>query len=146
MQYFNSTDIQSWERFYRANLLSCLSGYKPAMLVGTVSTGGTFNVALFQNIVHLGANPALIGLINRPRQATPHTLANIEATGCFTLNTVHQGMQQAAHQTSAKYNELTSEFTVTGLTPQLRDGFVAPYVQQSVISLGLTVQQIVPIT
>ncbi|MCU0334328.1 MAG: flavin reductase [Chitinophagaceae bacterium] len=145
MAEYSAADLAGMERFYRANLLSALSGPKAAMLVGTSSPEGRHNLALFQNIVHLGANPALIGLINRPREATPHTLAHIESTGWYTLNSVHPHLLRQAHQTSAKYNDDTSEFDATGLTPLLRPGIPAPFVAESLVQVALQLVEIMPI-
>lgn len=143
--HLNAADLADMERFFRANLLSALSGPKAAMLVGTTSPEGRHNLALFQNVVHLGANPALIGLINRPREATPHTLAHIESTGWYTLNSVHSALLQQAHQTSAKYDDYTSEFAATGLTPLLLPGIPAPFVAESRLRVALQLVEIVPI-
>jgi flavin reductase (DIM6/NTAB) family NADH-FMN oxidoreductase RutF len=83
MNIFSTTDIQNWERFYRANLINSLTGFKSASLIGTQNAVGKTNLAIFSSIFHIGSDPALVGYINRPRKAAPHTLANIEATACL---------------------------------------------------------------
>jgi flavin reductase (DIM6/NTAB) family NADH-FMN oxidoreductase RutF len=137
-------DLQRMERFFRANLLSGISGIKPAMLVGT-KNNGVANLALFQNIVHLGANPALIGIINRPREATTHTLENIEQTGWFSLNSVHASFVEAAHQTSAKYHSNESEFVEAKLTEIHKEGIPVPFVNESHIKIALQLEEVIPI-
>jgi flavin reductase (DIM6/NTAB) family NADH-FMN oxidoreductase RutF len=144
MLQFTSDELQRMDRFYRANLLSAVSGIKPTMLVGT-KNNGIANLALFQNIVHLGANPALIGIINRPREATTHTLENIEQTGWFTLNSVHASFVEAAHQTSAKYASGISEFEATELTEMYLDGIPVPFVKESHLHIALQLEEIMPI-
>lgn len=146
MQSFSSSAIRGWERFYRAHFINSLSGFKSASLIGTVSAAGIPNLALFSNIVHIGADPALIGFINRPREAAPHTLSNIEATGIYTMNHIHAGMVQQAHQTSARYPEGTDEFTATGLTALYREGCRAPFVAESRIQFSLQLKEIIPVT
>ncbi|MBC7867587.1 MAG: flavin oxidoreductase, partial [Gloeobacteraceae cyanobacterium ES-bin-316] len=84
MKHFSINEIKGWERFYRSNFINCLTGFKSATLIGTVSNDCKTNLAIFSNIVHIGADPALIGFINRPIKAAPHTLANIEATQEYT--------------------------------------------------------------
>ncbi len=37
LTYFSGQDIESMDRFYRTNLINTLSGYKPVMLIGTLS-------------------------------------------------------------------------------------------------------------
>ncbi len=146
MALFTKADITSWERFYRANVLSALSGCKAAMLVGSANNAGQHNLALFQNIVHLGANPALIGMINRPETATPHTLHNIRETGWFTLSAVTTNMIAAAHQCSAKYPADTDEFEAVGLSKTLMGAAAVPAVKESPVQALLSLVEIVPIT
>ena len=103
MAFYGLSDIQGWERFYRGNFINSLSGFKSASLIATVNNNGTSNLAVFSNIVHIGADPAMIGFVNRPREAAPHTLGNIEATGAYTINLIPANLIEQAHQTSAKY-------------------------------------------
>ena len=145
MQHFSAADFLSWERFYRANVISGLSGFKPAFLIGTQDLSGRPNLALFQNIVHLGANPALIGLVNRPREASPHTLANLEATGWLSLNAVGASFVEQAHQCSAKYEDGISEYDATGLTLLQRPGIPVPFVAESPVQVVLRVEQVMPL-
>lgn len=133
------------DRWYRANLVNCLSGFKSTHLIGTLSPEGSTNLALFHNVVHLGADPALIGFINRPRDASPHTLSNIERTGVYTMNAVHAGMVHAAHQTSARYPESVSEFEATGVSALFRRGVPAPFVLESAVQYALRLVEVVPI-
>ena len=57
----NRVVIESWERFYRANFINCLSGFKPVSLLGTINQQGQTNLGVFSNIIHIGADPALVG-------------------------------------------------------------------------------------
>lgn len=138
--------IQSWSRFYRGNFVNCLSGFKSVSLIGTINKEGDTNLSVFSNIIHLGADPALIGFINRPREAAPHTLANIESMGWFTINHIHQEIIEQAHQTSAKYGEGESEFAAVGLTPEWQAEIPVPYVKESLVKYALQLVEIIPIT
>ena len=146
MQYFSIDEIKGWERFYRANFINSLQGFKPVSLLGTVSENGIPNLAIFSNIVHIGADPALIGFINRPIEAAPHTLHNIEVTGEYTVNHIQPSFVAAAHQTSAKYSTDQNEFLETGLKTFFLENFKAPFVFESEIKYGLDLVEIVPIT
>jgi flavin reductase (DIM6/NTAB) family NADH-FMN oxidoreductase RutF len=137
MQQFNSEDIKSWERFYRANFISCLSGFKPAQLIGTCDKEKKENLAIFQNMVHLGSDPALIGFINRPIEASSHTIENIRATGQYSINMVNEQLVEKAHQTSAKYAGGESEFIETGIEPMYHNGITAPFVLGSPIQIAM---------
>ncbi len=145
MATYNSAEIASWERFYRANFINSLTGFKSVSLIGTVNADGKTNLGIFSSIVHIGSDPALIGYINRPIKAAPHTIANIQATGVYTINHIHPSFVQQAHQTSAKYEEAVSEFEEVGLTPEFQDGIAAPFVKESHIKYALSLQEIIPI-
>ena len=145
MVQFSINDIQLWDRFYRGNFINCLSGFKSASLIGTVNNDGLPNLAIFSNIVHIGADPALIGYVNRPKDAAPHTINNIENTGQYTINHIHPGIVAAAHQTSAKYPLEESEFSATGLTEVYRAGCMAPFVVESKIQYAMELVEIIPI-
>ncbi len=145
MAQYSISEIELWDKFYRRNFINCLSGYKSVSLIGTVSNDGLTNLAIFSNIVHIGADPALIGYINRPKQAAPHTISNIEKTGQYTLNHIHPGILAAAHQTSAKYLLEESEFSATGLTEEYKAGCLAPFVKESKIKYALNLVEIIPI-
>lgn len=145
MQTFTSDIITEWPRFYRANFINTLSGFKSASLIGTVNNQGQHNLAIFSNIVHIGADPALIGFVNRPREAAPHTLANIEATGVYTINLITADIVQQAHQTSAKYAADVSEFDAVGLQPEILQHCAAPFVKESPVKYSMELKEIIPI-
>lgn len=145
MEIISSSTIQTWERFYRANFVNSLTGFKSVSLIGTINQKGQTNLAIFSSVVHLGSDPALIGFINRPVQAAPHTLANIQATGIYTINHVHPSFLELAHQTSAKYPEEVSEFDELGLTPEFIDATAAPFVKESKVKYALTLEEIIHI-
>lgn len=145
MKCYTPLDLQAMDRYHRANFVNCLSGFKPATLIVTQDAAGLSNVALFTNIVHLGADPTLIGFVNRPKEATPHTLKNIESTGFFTMNHVAKGQIEAAHQTSAKYPDGVSEFDHVELNELMRPEFTIPFVDRSPVQLGMKLIDIMPI-
>lgn len=145
MLHFTKEDFTKWERFYRANLLNSLSGFKATHLVATINAQGIPNLSLFHSVVQLGADPALIGMVNRPISATPHTLANIENTGKWTLNSVHAEILEKAHKCSAKYPDGINEFTATGLTAIFKDDCTVPVVAESAVQYALKLVEIIPI-
>jgi flavin reductase (DIM6/NTAB) family NADH-FMN oxidoreductase RutF len=145
MAFFSLADIQSWERFYRGNFINSLSGFKSASLIATVNNEGMSNLAIFSNIVHIGADPALIGFVNRPREAAPHTISNIEATGAYTINLIPANLIEQAHQTSAKYPDEESEFAAVGLTAEFTEHSKAPFVFESPVKYAMELKEIVSI-
>ncbi len=145
MQTISSSTIATWERFYCANFINSLTGFKSVNLIGTADKKGLTNLAVFSSIVHIGSNPALVGYINRPITAAPHTLANIKATGVYTINHINPAFLQQAHQTSTKYPNDISEFDETGLTPEYAENITAPFVKESIIKYALSLEEIIPI-
>ena len=145
MAFLSLSDIQSWERFYRGNFINSLSGFKSASLVATVNKEGVSNLAIFSNIVHIGADPALIGFVNRPKEAAPHTLSNIESTGQYTINLIPANLIEQAHQTSAKYADGENEFNAVGLTEEFTEHSEAPFVFESPVKYSMELKEIIPI-
>lgn len=133
-------DLDNLEQRYRANLINSLSGFKSAVLLGT-SDGKTNNLAIISSVVHIGANPPLLGMIMRPHTVQRDSLDNIKQQGFYTLNHVNTQWADKAHQTSARYEQDESEFDAVGLTPFFSDTFSAPYVKESEVNIGLKVAQ-----
>lgn len=133
-------DITTMPQRYRANFINSLSGFKSAALLGTTD-GKSHNLAIVSSVVHVGANPPLIGMIMRPHTVQRDSLNNIKQQGVYTLNHVHTQWVDKAHQTSARYQPQESEFEKVGLTPWFSDNFNAPYVAESHIKIGLKVEQ-----
>jgi len=125
----------------RAALINSLTGFKSANLVGTADVGGNTNLAIMSSAVHLGSHPPLIALVVRPGGEERHSLGNILATGCFTINHVSEPLIASAHQTAARYDREISEFDATGLTPGWQDGFSAPFVAEATVKLGLELRE-----
>jgi flavin reductase (DIM6/NTAB) family NADH-FMN oxidoreductase RutF len=145
IKHYSLASIHEMERFYRGNFINCLTGFKSPVLIGTVNSKGEENLAIFNNLVHLGADPALIGFINRPREAAPHTLSNIEETGIYTINHIQMSFVEKAHQTSAKYPEGVSEFEKVELSPEKREDCIAPFVKESPVKFSMVLKEIIPI-
>ncbi len=135
------TNLMDMEQRKRANLINCIGGFKSLCLIGTVNNDANTNLAIFNSIVHIGANPPLIGFVIRPDSVDRHTLANILETNYFTINHVNEAIYKQSHQTSARYPKDISEFNATGLTPDYKNTFTAPFVKQSLIQIGVEFKQ-----
>ena len=137
MKHLTAKEFPDLEQRYRTRLINSLSGFKSVNLVGTRNLAGTNNLSIVSSVVHLGANPALMGFIMRPITVTRDTYLNILETGFYTFNHVTSSFYQQAHQSSARYGADISEFEATGLHPVFKHDFLAPYVQESPIQVGL---------
>jgi len=146
MKHFTRKEFGELGKIERANLINSISGYKSANLIGTISEIKQTNLAIFSSVVHIGANPPLLGFIMRPvAEVERHTYENIKQTGFYTINHVHESFVEKAHYTSAKFDRQVSEFMVCALTEEFHADFAAPFVGESHIKIGLKFAEEIPI-
>jgi flavin reductase (DIM6/NTAB) family NADH-FMN oxidoreductase RutF len=136
-KHLTKIQLSQLEQRFRTNLINSIGGFKSLCLIGTADYAGQTNLAIFNSIVHIGANPPYIGFIVRPDSVERHTLSNILDIREYTINHVNADIFQKAHQTAARYPKLVSEFEATGLTSDFKNDFRAPYVKESLIQLGV---------
>lgn len=146
MKRFCAEEIDKMDYLYRINLINSCSGFKSANLLGTRSNNGKTNVAVFSSVTHLGSNPPLLGFFVRPTSVLRHTYKNIKETGVFTINHIHENIIQDAHHTSAKYDKEVSEFDMTNLKEEYKNGFYAPFVSGCPVQLALKYIEEYPIS
>jgi len=145
--FFEEDDIFNLDKIKRLKLINSITGVKPANLIGTRSSDGITNLAIFSSIVHLGSNPPLISFVTRTsKEVNRNTLANILSTNFFTINQIQKSFVKNAHYTSAKFNASTSEFQMCKLDEEYINNFYAPFVKQSNLKIGLELKEIIKIT
>ncbi|WP_205660328.1 flavin reductase family protein [Cognatitamlana onchidii] len=135
--FLSHSDIENLNHIYKINLINSCSGYKSANLIGTKSSDGIENLAVFSSVTHMGSSPALLGFFLRPTTVIRNTYNNIKATKYYTINPIHNSILEQAHHTSAKYDASISEFEVTGLEAEYKNKFYAPFVANSPIQLAM---------
>ena len=135
MQKFTKDELFTMSKVPRLNLLNCITGYKSANLIATVSKEGISNVAIFSSVTHLGSEPPLIGFILRPTTVPRDTYQNIKETGYFTVNHITSAMIADAHHTSSSYEESISEFDKTNLEAEYIENNKFPFVKGSPVKL-----------
>lgn len=138
-------DIEQLEKNYRRAFVNSLAGFRQAVLVGTKSNDGYPNLAIFNSLIHLGANPALFGLMSRPDTVQRDTLQNILDTREYTLNYVPAALYQQAHQTSARYDREVSEFERAGFEEWYHPSCSAPFVGEAVVKMAMQLEETIPI-
>lgn len=138
---FKSADLIQMEKQFRVHFINSLGGFKSVALVGTADASGSTNLSVFSSFFHIGAHPPLIGMIFRPSPPERDTMRNILNTGFYTVNHINEDIYKQAHQTSARYDKEISEFDVTGLTKEYKNGFLAPFVLESNIQLGVAFKE-----
>ena len=140
--------LRSLDKRQRVSLVNSLPGFKPVVLVGTVNEEGHTNLCVINSCFHVGADPALMGMIIRPAPegTERHTLENLLVTKTYSVNAVTRDMAQRAHHTSARFARDQSEFDACGFTEYWHEGFTAPFVAESPLQLGLTLAEHLPLT
>jgi len=132
-------DIEALPQRKRAALINSVPGYKPVALVGTASRDGLTNLSVINSCFHVGAAPALLGMIIRPAPegTQRHTLENILETGWYTLNAMTPAMTQRGHHTSARFAREQSEFDACDFEAVWQSSVRAPFVSESPLKVGL---------
>lgn len=131
MATYSKEQILHLEDRYRRNLINSLMGARPAVLIGTADAKGNTNLAVFSQLLHIGANPPLCGILFRPDSVDRHTLTNIRETSVFSINVLSAQYAEKVHQTSARYGVDVSEFEAVDLEPEFTKSCVAPMVKQA---------------
>jgi len=141
--YLNKDSIQQLEKVDRLNLINSITGISPANLIGTISNDSIENLAIFSSVVHIGSNPPLMGFVLRPtKENTRDTYENIIATNKFTINHINSDMIERSHYTSVKFDKNESEFQKCRLKAEYLNNFLAPYVKDSYVKIGLNLEDI----
>ena len=144
--HLTKEDIFKIDRIKRLNLINSVSGIKSANLIGTQSSDGYSNLAVFSSVVHLGSNPAYLGFVLRPdSNVRRHSYENIESSGYYTINCIHNDFIENAHYTSAKFKAKESEFEKCNIEKEFLDDFFAPYVKASKLKMGMKLQEVLDI-
>jgi flavin reductase (DIM6/NTAB) family NADH-FMN oxidoreductase RutF len=145
-EVLDRADLAALPQRFRAMLVNSLSGFKSANVVGTASEDGREACCIVSSVVHLGSNPALMGVVFRPPGADSHNYHNLAANGRFTLSHISAGFYKQAHQTSARFEASVSEFEAVRLTPHWHmdaagERFQAPALAESPVRMGLSVSE-----
>jgi len=137
VKHITHDEIMNMEKQERVHFSNSIGGFKSVGLIGTQNKKSQTNLAIIDSILHLGSNPPLFGMVFRPGAVKRHTLENILETGFYTINHITEKIHKQAHQTSARYDRDCSEFDETGLTPEFKNNFFAPFVKESNIQLAM---------
>lgn len=138
--------MMNMEKQERVHFVNSLGGFKSLGLIGTQNKIGQTNLAIVDSIIHIGSNPPLFGMIFRPGVVERHTLENILESGFYTINHINENIFKQAHQTSARYDREISEFDSTGLNPEYKNDFFAPFVEESHVQLAMEFKEKIELT
>lgn len=145
-KHISAAEIMNMKKQERVHFINSLGGFKSVSLLGTINKSGQTNLAIFSSLFHIGANPPLIAIMFRPSPPERDTLQNILETSFYTINHINENIYKQAHQTSARYDSDISEFDATGLQPEYKNNFIAPFVKVSNIQLGIEFKEKIEIS
>ena len=146
-------ELKALDKRYRTNLVNSLTGFKSANLIATYSPEiKVANLGIFSSVVHIGANPALLGFIQRPsinvskdnQFVERNTYENIKINPYYTINHIHSSFISNAHATANKFEKDVSEFDACDLDYEYIapfDQFGVPFVKQSHIKIGMNFEE-----
>lgn len=106
--------------------------------MGTENDAGIKNLGLFFSVIHVGANPPMLGLLFRPHTVPRHSLENFRFSGYATLNSVHPDLLEKAHAASANFAADQSEFEELNIDWEKKGEFKAPFVRDSKVKIGIS--------
>ncbi|PWU00100.1 MAG: flavin reductase family protein [Terriglobia bacterium] len=119
---------------------------RPIAFVATVSAHGVFNLAPFSFFNVICAEPPTVCFSTGFRLPEKDTLANVKATGEFTVSIVSEGIAEQMNLTSGEYPHGVSEFDISGLTPAASDLVKPPYVGESLVTMECKLVQTVEVS
>ena len=120
---------------------------RPIAFVSTVSAQGVLNLAPFSYFNGVTSKPPTVCFAPaRTRDGgKKDTLINIEQTGEFVVNTVHEDLLEPMKRTAETFEPEVDEFSVAGLTPAPSQRVKVPRVAEALISMECRLYRIVPI-
>ena len=111
-------DFEKISRTERYRFLTHVVVPRPIAWVTTLSEGGVVNAAPFSFFNVFGSDPAFValGIGNRKDGSLKDTVANIEKSGEFVINTVTESLAERMVQTSYEYTPEEDELKAVSLT------------------------------
>jgi flavin reductase (DIM6/NTAB) family NADH-FMN oxidoreductase RutF len=130
-------DLDKLDPRDRYKLLVSVVVPRPIALVTTVDGAGRVNAAPFSFFNAIGSDPPLVvlGIGNRPDGEPKDTARNINETGEFVVNLVHDAMARAMNVCAVDFPAGTDELTCAGLTVRPSTTGKAPRIAEARVSL-----------
>lgn len=122
---------------------------RPIAWISTIGANGTTNLAPFSFFNGVSSNPPLLSVsFSYNPDSADHkkdTLRNIEATGEFVVNVVHEPDEKIMHDTSGAFEPSESEIERFGLTTGPSVTVRPPRVMESPIQFECSLEQSLPL-
>lgn len=119
---------------------------RPIGWIGSMDADGVANLAPYSFFNAVAATPPTVLFSPLTRAgAAKDTLANVRATGEFTVNIVSFELAEPMNLTSGSHSPDVDEFDVSGLTAVTGTKVAAPMVGEARANLECVVTQLVPV-
>ena len=135
LREWTSSEWSHWPRHQRGHFFNSLYGARIVPLL--VTEGKIWNAAPMSQILHVGADPARVGILLRPESSGHQTRTNLAQTPWASLHAMPVECADQVHQASAAYDENTSELERLGWTYERWKGFPVAYLSEAGWSLAL---------
>lgn len=136
MPSFTPADLPAREAYF---LLTSLVVPRPIAWVGTRSGAGVDNLAPHSYFNMISADPPIVHFTS---SGVKDTLANVRATGQFTISIVGRSLLEAMNTSAADFPSDVSEFDHIDVTKGVGQTVDAPYVADSPAVLECRVRTI----
>jgi flavin reductase (DIM6/NTAB) family NADH-FMN oxidoreductase RutF len=138
---FDTAEMAGIDRY---KLLTGLIIPRPIGWVGTIDVAGNHNLAPYSYFNTVAATPpTVLFSTGRPDGRIKDSLANVIATGEFTLSIVDESLVAKMHASSEQYPPDVDEFAKVGLTAIIGDVVAAPMVAEAKANLECRVSRVV---
>ena len=138
-QVFDAATLDATDRY---KLLSGLIVPRPIGWIGSRSLDGVDNLAPFSFFNMVSGSPPTLLFATGMTVRVKDTLANVRASGVFTVNLVTEEVAAAMNVTSDSFPPEVDEFAVAGLTKTEGDAVPAPLVTEAKANLECSVDHI----
>ena len=137
---WTSSEWSQWPRHQRGHFFNSLYGARIVPLL--VTEGPVWNAAPMSQILHVGADPARVGILLRPETSGHQTRKNLAQKPWASLHAMPADHVDQVHQASAAYDEDTSELDHLGWAYEGWPGWPVAYLPEAGWSLALEVHEI----
>ena len=140
-------DLQGADAPHAYRLLASVIVPRPIALVTTLSPKGQVNAAPFSFFNMMGSSPPVValGIGDRGPGAPKDSRANIERTGEFVINLVHESLADAMNVCGIDFPADVGELEAAKLTPASSAKVQVPRVEESLVQMECRLASIVEV-
>lgn len=141
---YDAIDIAALSRADSYKLLTASVIPRPIAFVTTINTDGSINAAPFSQFIIVSTQPGMLGFSSgEGRWGKKDTVANIERTGEFVINTVPESLAQLVQDCAQELPRNVSEVDLFDIELLESEAIATPRVAASDVQFECTLHRIV---